>query len=151
MRPTLARLALAFLVVAIPASLAGAASCDAVSTTLEMEQCLRDELTDRRETLHEYRAEVRRLHAGGTPEEAAVLAAFEDAERAWESFVSADRAAESTSYGEGSLRQVAGLAVELAHVEARTKALWERYLRGAATDLPEPAPSPAADSSRQSR
>lgn len=109
--------------------------CEAPITTREMEQCLASELAIAKSVLATYEDEVRRALAADPSAEAA----FSKAQASWSAFVAADCGAVYEYHREGSIRSVAKASCEVAHTVRRTHDLWTTYIRGAVSELKEPA------------
>ena len=107
--------------------------CDSPRTP-DIVECIQRQLREAEQTQLAYLAEIRRR----LEDHESDLAALEDAQRAWTDFVSADCRAVYERWKDGTIRGPMFVGCKLEHTVRRTHDLWERYLRGIVTELPEP-------------
>lgn len=104
------------------------------SSTRELEQCASLRLEEARNELEVYLAESKRLIEDDESDTAALL----ESQALWGRFVEADCRAAFQHMKGGSLRSVVMLECEREHSWNRVHQLWNRYLAGTTSKLPEP-------------
>ena len=109
--------------------------------TMDAQACLMDRIFDATEKLERYLTEIRRQiqESGNTFFRNARqdLAALDEAQTAWTAYVEADCTA-VYEHQEGTIRTQMSQTCELRHTQRRTHDLWETYLQGSDSGLPEP-------------